>query len=280
MNLSFPVTLILTALFSFPALTNAWTINSNFELGTIGEKAIGKNAMTGAFKYSVFTNEYQNTKSKKAAKFSIDAGTDGWSNWGGTYKFPTKLTEGDQIWFRAYVYFPVGFDYSATGLGLKTMRIHTSSPSGANEGYFDILISNVGGGISIGSEVSSATFYSNNPRSIWENQGTKTPKGVWQALEMYVKFSSVPGNGIFRVWQNGKLIFEDTKSFTLRTASSTSDLIYFFTYWNGNAPKTQSAYIDDVIVTTEIPNKIDSHGNRFIGTKYISPKAPNLNVKQ
>ncbi len=279
MNLLLPATLILTTLFSFPALTNAWTINSDFELGTIGERAIGKHAMSGAFKYTVFTNEYQNTGSTKAAKVSIDAATDGWGDWGGSYKFPTKLTEGDQIWFRAYVYFPVGFDYSASGEGLKIMRIHTVSPGGANEGYFDILISNVGGGISIGSEVSAPAFYNNNPRPTWENQGSKTAKGVWQALEMYVKSSSIPGNGIFRVWQNGKLIFEDTKTSTLRTATSASDLIYFFTYWNGNAPKTQSAYIDDVIITTETPNKIDSHGNRFIGAKYISPKAPVLSVK-
>ena len=88
--------------------------------------------------------------------------------------------------------------------------------------------------------------------------------GVWHAYEQYVKFSATAGKGIFRFWQDGKLIFEDKITPTL-ASSSQSDFIYLFTYWNNNAPATQSLYIDDAIVTNERPNNTDAAGNPFIG---------------
>ena len=266
--------IIFFGLFLYSCIANAWTINSDFETGSDGDSAKGSRAFSEAFTKSKISTDVVNLDGgTRSAKVGISAGTDGWGNWGGVYTFPTKLVQGDEIWFRAYVYYPLDFDYKASGQGLKTMRIHTGKnvATGGNEGYFDVLTS--GSGLSIGSEITN-DHYTNNSRSEWANQGVRVAKGKWTEIEMYVKFSSVSGQGIYRVWQNGTLIFEDKKTKTLRSSTSVSDYVYLFTYWNGGAPATQSAYVDDITITTDTPSKVDSFGNRYIGSKYISPKAP------
>ena len=61
----------------------------------------------------------------------------------------------------------------------------------------------------------------------------------------------------------------------VKTPESSSDFVALFTYWNSRdpntgiisgAPVTQSVYIDDVVITTELPDTTDSFGNAFIGT--------------
>ena len=60
----------------------------------------------------------------------------------GSFNFPTELKEGDQVWFRVNVYYPTGWDFDCSGCteGMKFMRIHTRSSSGANEGYVHTYI--------------------------------------------------------------------------------------------------------------------------------------------
>ena len=62
----------------------------------------------------------------------------------------------------------------------------------------------------------------------------------------------------------------------VKTPESSSDFVALFTYWNSwdpgtgiisGAPVTQSVYIDDVVITTELPDTTDSFGNSFIGTE-------------
>ena len=266
------LTVTLLALFLYSSQVTAWTTTSTFENGTPGTQAVGSDAFGYAFKYTVFTSDIAHT-GKKSAQVGIKSGTDGWGDWGGSFHFPSKLYEGDEIWFRTYIYYPKDFDFTASGRGMKTMRIHKSSKSGENEGYFDVLRSNEGGALTIGSE-----FLGVQGDRI--NLGDVVPKGTWQAYEMYVKFSSVSGGGIYRVWQNGKLIFEDTASRTLTSSSSKADFIYMWTYWNGKAPKTQNAYIDDVVITSDKPGQRDSHGNPYIGlvggTITSPPKPPEI----
>jgi hypothetical protein len=121
---------------------------------------------------------------------------DGFGSWGGSFDYPS-LHQGDEIWFRIYVYLPSGFDTSCTQCaGLKMMRIHTAAPSLSNEGYLDALIG--GSGINVGSEV-TPEYYNNNPN--WKNLGVTVPTGEWMAVEQYVKFSSVVGQGVYRVWR-------------------------------------------------------------------------------
>ncbi len=156
------------------------------------------------------------------------------------------------------------------------MRIHTASSSSANQGYHSTLIN---GNIELDSEVNGKEFSANNKKSLGEkNVGNKVTTGSWQAYEQYIKFSSVSGQGVYRVWQDGKLVFEDLDTATLRSSSSISDLIYLFTYWNNGAPKTQSAYVDDIIVTNERPDTLDANGNPYVGLgdfkSVVAPRPP------
>ncbi len=140
------------------------------------------------------------------------------------------------------------------------MRIHTANQSSSNEGYVDVLIG--GGGLNVATEV-TPDYFANN--ASWKNLGMPVVTEQWMAVEQYVKLSSVPGQAIYRVWQDGQLIKEDLQTKTLRSSSSMSDFAYLFSYWNGSAPKTQVAYVDDVYITNETPGALDAAGNAFIG---------------
>ena len=260
-NIIKPFVLVIVYSLPFPSQVFAWTLNIDFEDGLVGDLAQGKGALSEAFSHTKYTNAVRNT-GNLAAELMIDKGSEGWGSWGGEIKFPIALHQGDEIWFRTYIYFPSDFDFSATGIGLKMMRIHTSKDK-TNEGYVDVLVAR-SNGLTISGEI-DPLFFENNGVQTWKGIADVVPRGTWQAYEQYVKFSSVPGDGIYRVWQNGKLVFEDAVTRTLRSPTSKSDWIYIFGYWNGNAPKTQKAYMDSTVVTSEHPGNTDAHGNPFIG---------------
>jgi len=241
---------------------SAWTVQADFEDGSPGAKADGADGFTEAFSRTIYSAHVAHGGAQ-SAELGITAMAEGFGEWGGSFFPPDVLREGDELWFRVYLYFPVGFDFSCTQCaGVKTLRIHTAATAnGNNEGYLDVLIDN---GLNIGSEVTE-DHYTNNPD--WKGRGAKVPTGTWMALEQYVKLSSTPGQGIYRVWQDGTLVFEDTITETLRSATSVSDFLYVFSYWNGGAPATQLAYIDDVVLTNEVPAKVDAMGHPFIGVE-------------
>jgi MYXO-CTERM domain-containing protein len=265
-----------------PAYASAWTLTADFEGGTIGAKAQSPNpdAFHGTAGDSKYVGSPVNTGSQ-AGSVTAQAGQTGFGKWGGSFDFPTDLKQGDEVWFRVYVHYPAGWSFNCGGCtqGMKFMRIHTASPSGSNEGYQDILIKGgATGGLIEAScyEVNGSECHTNNNNgALLHGLGTAVPRDKWQAFEQYVKWSSVPGQGIFRFWQDGKLIFEDLKTATLRTANSKSDFIYMYTYWNNGAPKTQTSYVDSVVITTDTPGQKDSQGNPFIG---LVSAAPNLDA--
>lgn len=259
---------------------NAWTVTKDFEDGVIGEKAQSKDAFDGAAGASKYSDKLV-VSGSHSVEVNIKAGDTGFGQWGGMLDFPSDLKDGDEIWFRGYYYFPLTFDFTATGMGLKTMRIHTANSNNQNEGYMDLLIDDK---IVVWSEVASSDFGANNPGAN-ETQvnasgfnrnyvGKTVPKGRWHVIEQYVKFASKPKAGIYRVWQDGKLVFQDLETYTLRSSTSKSDYIYMFTYWNGGAPKAQSAYVDHVVITSTRPDTTDSFGNPFIGTGNLTFTAP------
>jgi hypothetical protein len=260
---------LLIVLFSCHA--HAWTIDSNFNSGSIGTKADGADGFTGAFKNSLYSDKFVNS-GKGSAQLTITEGSKGFGEFGGEYKFPKVLREGDEVWIRVWAYFPTGFSFSCGGCsqGVKYIRIHTASESGSNEGYHSILLKD--SAVEVDSEVTGKTFHSNNVGK--KTVGEKNTTGTWHAYEMYIRFSATPGKGVYRVWQNGNLVFEDTTTNTLKSSTSKADLIYLFSYWNNGAPKTQSAFVDEIIVTSVKPSETDSEGNPFIGVGNFKPIAP------
>lgn len=269
--------LFLLASLFFSSTAFAWVIHADFEDGNTGAKADGEDGFSGgAFKTTTYSTEKARS-GKQSAKTTITQGTTGFSEFGGQWIFPSKLREGEEMWYRAWVYFPSGFDFSCSGCseGIKFMRVATKSSSGEHQGYQNYFVSS--NAMIIATSVNSKDFYGRWPVNEIRGIGDQISTGTWHAYEQYIKFSGVPGKGIMRTWQDGKLIFEDTETATLRSTSSTADFAWIFSYWNNNAPKTQSAFIDDIVITNERPDNLDSKGNPYIGvgdTKFTSPPNP------
>ena len=263
--------------FLFSAQAYAWTIFSDFESGTVGERSTFADGMGG--RAMTFISDKYALNGNQSLEFGIVQGTEG-KEWGGRMEFPTALKEGDELWLRIFYYFPVGFDFTAGGSGLKLSRVHTTSPSGAHEAYITL---HAQGNIGMGNSVGGDLFVQNNPGESGRKGGETIPKGEWHAIEHYLKFHSEPGKAKYRVWQNGKLVFEDTLTNTLESSSSLVRGYAMFTYWNGNAPQTQQNYIDDIAVTNNVPSNTDSFGNSYIGVgdfvTMARPKPPLLTIE-
>lgn len=260
-------------LFSFQV--HAWVIDRDFEKGTLGQKA--SSDFSEAYSSTIHTNE-KTFSGNQAIKSTVQKDSFGYGEWGGTWQFPTKLGEGEEIWYRVWVFFPTGFDFSCNCTeGIKFLRTRTKSASGEFEGSWDYYLQPQG--VVMATGVNNKEFYENHP---WPYEdirglGESIRTGEWHAYEHYIKLSSVSGKGIIRAWQDGNLIFEDTKTATLKSSTSTASLATIWTYWNNKAPKTQSAYLDGVIITNEPPSAKDSKGNPYIGVgdvKFLSPPKP------
>lgn len=256
--------ILVSLLYSMQA--SGWVFDADFENGVIGEKATGEDGFSGAFSVTLYTNERSHS-GKQSAKATIREGTDGWREWGGSWKYPSKLGEGDEIWYRVWMYLPDGYDLSCGGCseGAKFMRTHTASSAGEHEGYHNYQA--MVGGMLMSTSVNNYEFYKVSHPSPGEDRkdiGDKITTGTWHAYEHYIKFSGT--KGVIRAWQDGRLIFEDMTTPTLRSSTSHADFSYLFTYWRKEGPtQTQSAFIDDVIITNERPSNTDSHGNPFVG---------------
>ncbi len=272
----------------------AWEIKANFETGAIGTTASAAATLAGtdAFHSTADGSKYVSSpvsSGAQAGSVTVKKGKNGFGSWGGAFKFPEELSQGDNIWFKVNVFYPTGwtFDCGNCSQGMKFMRIHTADSAGKNEGYHSTLIKggSTGGLITVDSEVNGTEFQASNEGPDWRNDqrkglGIQAPRGQWITYEMQIKFHSTSGQGVYRVWQNGTLIFEDLETATLRKPTSKSDLIYLYTYWNNGAPVTQTSYVDDIIITNIAPAKKDSHGNSFIGTGSLvytaPPKSPTI----
>jgi len=252
-------------------VSNAWVIIADFESGTVGAQA---QSSVDAFHTSSGDSKYVDSpvyQGSQSASVTAIIGQTGFGKWGGGFVFPSHLKEGDELWYRVMAYFPTGWSFSCGGCteGVKFMRIHTASSNGSNEGYIGTLISPYDPNkLKIGTEVNPSHFDWPDPL------GPVIERNRWHAFEIYIKFSSDKShpNGIYRAWVDGKMVYENTSYPSLVSDSSYSDLAYLFTYWNNGAPKTQTAFVDEIILTNETPSRRDSNGNPYIG--FISPKPP------
>lgn len=252
----------------------AWTVELDFNKGAAGQKVSGMGAQ-GRTVYSA-ERAYEGSQS---ARLTIHKGEEGYGVWGGYIPHPTNLKRGDELWFRVRTFFPTGFDYySHSGGGrLKFLRFSTlNAKTGKSEGYNDIYIDKKG---------SSTPFkFIFEGENRWANVGKSShwPSfDLWETYEFYVKFDAVPksegGHALIRFWKNGELLAEISDRKTLRSVESQVGRTLLFTYWNGGAPRTQSMWVDDLVLTSERPQSKDSHGNPFIGPKTghsVSPPAP------
>lgn len=257
----FTVLAILLVMSLFACQAFAWTISRDFEGGTAGQVATGSSGFFWVNSNNInFSNTVVHNGSKSvAANFVSGSATSTGATFEGNNAY---VNEGGECWYRVYYYFPTGWSFASSPAS-KIHRINTTQhmlsvyagPSG------DIVTSNEPAGVSINpatgqpygqlSQVSTGVFFD---------------IGKWQSIELYVKLSHVPGQAIYRIWKNGILTYEDKTMPTLMTANDRiEDRFTLFNYWNGGAPKNETAYIDDIKITSDTPSNVDAHGNHMIG---------------
>lgn len=237
------------------------------------EGAPGKRA-TQFFSMTTYSNAQANS-GNTSCRMGIRKGTDGWGEWGGVIDFPKALRAGEELWARVNLFVPNDFDYTASPQ-LKFMRVHTRSPGHDNMGYLDFLVTPDGpthwdSGRNKQTNAPYYYYYETKVRQAFPGnyESDRIQKGKWESYEIYYKFDtrsvSEGGTGRVRIWKNNKLLADLPNQVTLKENSTEAHALFLFTYWNGPVPKTQYLFIDDIILTTSNPGKVDAKGNPYIG---------------
>jgi hypothetical protein len=231
----------------------AWTLQADFESGTVGKLAQGTSGFSDAGSATTFSSDLA-AYGSKSAKMVWAKGTEGFSSCRGTFDFPSTVGNGGELWIRGYFWFPSNWDWDSSPV-VKVMRIHMSG------GGYHSIFAHYSGRIRSSNEIVSYEY----------NTSTYFTLGGWQSLEMYIKFATSGNRPIFRIWKDGVLVFEDTTRATLGSSSDRADFSYIMSNWNGGSPQTQTQYLDNFVITTEKPAHVDSKGNPMIGPANTSP---------
>lgn len=292
----------------------------DFDSGTLGASAARADSIYGYEEYassatSVFSDTFLDTASTMAVKTTLIEGTAGDSpnlHFGGRFYYGDARTtplqtdnrvtlgEGEEVWFRISIYYPVAgeegapslggvptgedWQFNTTNAGMKTIRM---SIGGTNK-YIDLYTerqSAWGGGSFhyVQNEVvlPQTDFYQvHNPRDVANTSGfIRNKVGVepkigtgWNTYEVNLKHTAIEGAGHWRIWQEGVLVWEDMVVPTMRSGDE-GNFVAHITYWNNKlpngtfsgAPQTQSCWIDNVKMQESIPSGRDAAGNPMIG---------------
>lgn len=283
------VPLLDPAAFSYAlAATILYVRNIDFELGVPGQPATGAASPHGYDGYAsaptnIFDNAHTTPSSNVSVKSTVLGGTcgdnDGFT-FGGRFEHSVppgmgNLVQGDEVWYRVSIYYPSDWLFNTCNEGLKTIRMHTPS------GNIDLYTNRGGQAHKCWSELAGPDFTANNGSGFPPGQlnewgfesrvvGDPVTLGGWNTYEVNIKFHSASNAGHWQIWQDGKLVWKDTKTYTLKSSNDFCDYTTMYTYWNcckgeTPAPQTQSCWIDDVIIQTAVPTNWDEAGNPMIG---------------
>jgi len=244
----------------------AWTRSSNFDSGSAGQNAIGTSGFDYAGRATTYSSDFS-VSGTKSAKMLWTQGSEGFAEDHGEYSI-TTVPNGGNIWIRGYFYFPSGFDFTAAPVS-KFIRLKLSTG-----GYISLFFNaNVPSTPTVGKLVESNDSSTHSLQMDVPNSAIST--GSWHCVEMHVRLSTTAP--LFRAWLDGKLVLNDTSNKQV-LSDTTSSLIYIMTNWNGGVPKSQSQYMDDIVITTDTPSQVDSNGNPMIGpisgSQSATPTAP------
>lgn len=268
--------LLLLGLMAFCTNSYAWTVTADFEGGTVGQTATGSDGLTTNAGQATYTSDYV-FSGNMALRAEVQSGG---TAFGGALQYPSNLGEGDEVWYRARWYFPSSWQF-ATASGMKLMRVGTLAGGG---NWWDIYIDRDTHQIEPHTDLGTSKVAFNNYKyndspllnGSHGQHGEPVKVERWNTYEIYVKFSSNPSQGIIRIWQEGNLAFEANGVVaTLGSSSNVSSMVLVGNYYNGSAPKTQSAYVDNIEVTSDTPANRDAFGNPMISERPLGPKPPN-----
>jgi len=239
----------------------AWTRSSNFDSGSAGQNAIGTSGFDYAGRATTYSTDFS-VSGTKSAKMLWTQGSEGFAEDHGEYSIQT-VPNGGNIWIRGYFYFPSGFDFTASPVS-KFIRLKLSTG-----GYVSLLFNaNVPSTPNVGKLIVGNDSVAYNWQQDIQNSAIST--GSWHCVEMHLRLSTTAP--ILRAWLDGNLVYNDTSNVQVLSGTN-ANLIYIMTNWNGGVPKTQSEYMDDIVITTDTPSQVDSKGNSMIGPISGSPSA-------
>jgi hypothetical protein len=230
-------------------------------------------------------NGYADSKVGYSVRVNQNAVT--WNSLGIAPATNIPTAEGDEIWARGWVYFPVGMPLNNRP---KVMRIMAGGAGGVGADYvwgngsgppYALLLQGAG---NISYYIDAPGY--NHPEYGWIREATiedaTFKMGQWNILEMYVKVSSNPAVGKWRVWLNTKPLWD----ITLRTAGSyapegNTPTLVFWSNWDSPAPANADSWVDDAIMTNDpaMATQTDNRGNKMIGTReaHSSPSSADSN---
>lgn len=260
---------------TFSSNSHAWTKVVDFNDGVVGESTQTTGGFDDAGGGTKFSDEVT-LDGTLSAKMTIAGGTEGFGSWGGILNFPSDLRSGGEYWVQFYMYIPDSFYiYTPTNGSLKFLRIRTVTSGGSNGGYNDFQIMDDG--------TNADAVYRFIKEGVWDRgwmpigsaseRSKLLPRNQWFKVELALSFGTSPvsegGNSYVRYWVNDELVWNGTQAQTLSGSGDIADALYIFTYWNGKAPKTQSLFIDSLIMTSDTPQNRDAQGFPYIGDRGI-----------
>jgi hypothetical protein len=251
----------------------AWTTHRTFENGTPGTKAKGLDAFDGAGAWNTYSTDRARPGGSQSCKTVFVAGATGDPETMGVIKGSGGLpymTSGDEVWVRAYVWLDSGWEFTANP-ATKFIRVIGDANNGS-------IYLHTSGDIEYANEVAPVNLNTASPGS-----GVSMPIGQWVCMEMYIKLSEDRYASEAKIWRNGVEILDLQDAIaanpfmaskapvaTLKPGGYRTE-IYFWSYWNGGAPKNLTAYWDDIKVhvrtgsSDAYPSNVDASGDPMIG---------------
>ncbi len=242
--------------------------NATFEGGSSGESpTTGATGFDGAGGGNEYSTEQAYTGALSAKMFKYpDVRT---FSFGGQTNYPSALVEGDEVWWRAAVFFPTAEDFNADPR-LKFFRIvKLMHADGSHWGYLDWYINRNGthryiyepGGVreDTGESVRAQGLARSDDFGSSGDPASAVIPGEWAEWQLHLRLHRFPADaqadGAFvRFYKDGVLIHERTDIPTLLQDSgggAYADGGLFMTYWNGvgpDFPSDGSWYVDDFTV--------------------------------
>ena len=233
-----------------------------FEFGSNGSSAINTtdgfdnyNSVTGSDLTVTTSESYSGTRSARSLINASD------TLWGGNILIPSsQIAVGDEVWCRARIKIPTGFDADTGDGTMKFVRIRTyNSGQVPNHSSTFALRGNTPTPIGVRTEQEDSAVFQDTTFTV--------PINSWALWEFYVRLSN-DNTGILRCWVDGVLRGEVTG---VNTAGSgwINLWIMFYDYFNNGSPQNQSIYTDAIEIATsrvDSPTAEDASGNIFIGT--------------
>jgi hypothetical protein len=238
--------------------------------GADGTPATGPDALSDVVGPGVvYSSEQRLDGVGQSCKTSARAGH---NFFGGTFRTP-DMNVGDKgdLWFRHAVYFPTGFCFgygttSGDGWGsTKWIRVEfdDGGPNGRPGSRLTLELGNFApqGCNAAGSLWGAAREYAGTVNALSPNEAPITT-GAWHMVQWHTHFESSSA-GFIRFWLDDTYLGQ-WDGVTLPTSKPKIAFIQYGDYWNGSPYQDVDWYLDDVIISSETPDTLDSGGHPYI----------------